>query len=312
MAEDTKTKYYKYEDTECDNDWMHEDIPMNSFTPIDRDEEDENILKFQETGDVKILEKVYLNRVQTLEIWASKFHYLAESSEDMFSELIQVFLKAVNGYKKKRKGVNKGKTIWLSTPFNTYLWYSLTNYIRNIKNSKRAKKRRAIGYNGPLNGMVLSLDLPYRDKEGSEMSLKDVVSNDLNMSVHHDNDSMHLKETLAIMSKDNPTMYNFLIKLSGGHSLTSAIKDCKTISGKIKLNNQQIQKLKALRRYNKMVTNLIMDKHKINKPFKIVEYSVNNNFLHYSIEMHKTQETDFIMKMVRQLKKNKEYYNTII
>jgi len=137
-------------DSEEDNDlvdnWMNEEINAPSFTPIDRDKEDASVLQFQKTGNVKILEEVYLGRVQTLKIWASRYYYLACAhnkhlgSEEMFSELIQVFLKAVNGYKKKRKSDINGKSTWLSTPFNTYLWYSLTNYVRNLKSGARAKR----------------------------------------------------------------------------------------------------------------------------------------------------------------------------
>jgi len=302
------------EDLDLLGDWMNEDVNESSFIPIDRDKEDENVLKFQKTGDTRILEEVYLNRVQTLEIWAGRYYYLSCAnnkhlgSEDMFSELLQVFLKAVNGYKKRRKSNSEGKSTWLSTPFNTYLWYSITNYVRNLKSGARAKKRRSIGYEGPLNSMVLSFEEPFSNSSGSDRTLQDIISNDLGMATHHDNESIHMKEILKIMSKDDPRIHRFLTKLSGGYSLASAIQDCKTVSGRIRLDNNQAKKLGESRRYNLMVSNLISDRRNIKESFKVLDYSVNKRYLHYSIELKKTEEADFVMKMVRLLKKNKDKY----
>jgi len=298
------------EDVDILDDWMNEDINESSFMPIDRDKEDTNILQFQKTGDTRILEEVYLNRVQTLEIWASRYYYLAGSSEDMFSELIQVFLKAVNGYKKKRKrktSIN-GKLTNLSTPFNTYLWYSLTNHVLNLKSGARAKKRRSIGYDGPLNNMILSLDFQYKDGDGSDRTLKDAISNDLSMAIHCDNESIHMKEILKIMSNGDPRIHKFLTKLSGGYSLAAAIQDCKTVSGKILLDVNQANKFGGAKKYNSTVSNIIAERRKIKEPFKVVNYYVNKRYLYYSIELKKTEEADYVMKIVRLLKKNKDKY----
>lgn len=313
IADSSSSKIQGFDDEFVDgdlvDDWMSTpEVQESSFIPIDREKEDKAVLAFQKTGDLKGMEEVYLNRVQTLEIWASRYHYLAGGSEDMYSELIQVFMKAVNGYKKKRKCEVNGKTVWKKTPFNTYLWYSIANYVRNLKSGKRAKKRRAIGYDGPLSSMILSLDFQYKDREGSETSLKDVISEDLSMAIHHNDEPIHLKEMLKVMSDDDPVVYKFLTKLCDGYSLAAAVKDCKTVSGRVRLNKAQVKKFGTSRRYNRMVSNLISDRHNIKDSFKLIGYSVNKSYLHYSIEMKKTAEADAVMKTVRQLKKNKEYY----
>lgn len=311
--EKNKDKVKSFDDEFVDydiiDDWMKEEnVPESTFVPIDRDKEDKGVLEFQKTGNVEVMEELYLNRVQTLEIWASRYHYLSESSEDMFSELVAVFLKAVNGYKKRRKNNIKGKVVWTSTPFNTYLWYSIANYIRNLKSSKRAKKRRSVGYDGPLSSMVLSLDFQYKDREGSSTSLKDIVSEDLTLASHHDTEPLCLEETLKMMSGADPVVHNFLTKLCSGYSMASAVKSCKTINGRVRLDKKQIKKFRVSRRYNRMVSDLISNRHKIKDTFKLVNYHVDKSYLYYSIEMKKTDEADIVMKAVRALKKNRESY----
>lgn len=306
-----KTKGWNdaFVDHDIIDDWMTTGDNMeSSFIPIDRDKEDINVLEFQRTGDLMIMEGLYLNRVQTLEIWASRYGYLNGGIEDMFSELVQVFLKAVNGYKKKRKCNVNGKCVIKTTPFNTYLWYSIVNYIRNLKSGKRAKKRRAIGYEGSLSNMIISIESPYFNKDGSETRLIDFISEDLKMAVRHNNDVINLKEVLEIMSNKDLTFKKFLKKICDGHSLASAIKDCKTLSGKVKLNKSQCEKFKTSKKYNRIVSKLITNRHKIKYSFKLIKYTVNKNYLHYSIELNKTKEVDIILKMVRLLKKNKDRY----
>jgi len=156
--------------------------------------------------------------------------------------------------------------------------------------------------------MILSFDKPVSNSEGSERTLHDAISNDLSMAIGYDDESIHMKEILKFMSNDDPRIHKFLTKLSEGYSLAAAIKDCKTVSGRVKLDEKQAKKFGGAKRYNRIVSDLVSDRHNIKESFKVVNYLVNKRYLHYSIELKKTEEADFVMKIVRLLKKNKDKY----
>ena len=269
----------------------------SSIIIIDRDEEDRDVIRFQKTGDMKILEKVYRNRIPTLRSWANKNFYpgLIASVEDLFSELSIVFLKAAEFYDKKRGN------------FNTCLWNFMENRIKNIKSSKHAKKRVSENYTGPLSGMILSLDFPYSDKDGSALTLKDVIPSDASASDNFVLKDTIFDETVTVLSEDNPLFKEFLLKVSEGGSLASLMKEYKTRKGKITLSKQQAHKL-AQRKSKKFATSLIRMQKDIQGDFSLSNYTIEGSELGYEIELKKTTETDNILKTIRELRKNKDAY----
>ena len=79
-----------------------------------------SVMKFQKTGDLKVLEELYLNRVPTLNYWARKNRHLdGNSFNDIKSELTRIFLKAVKQYKVTRATKVDGKRKTAKTDFNT-------------------------------------------------------------------------------------------------------------------------------------------------------------------------------------------------
>ena len=90
---------------------------------IDREEENAAVEAFQKSGDMSILEDVYIKRIPTLKVWAVKNYYpgLELTIDDFMEELSIVFVKAANKYNPE-----KGS-------FNTCLYTFLTNRIKNIK-----------------------------------------------------------------------------------------------------------------------------------------------------------------------------------
>lgn len=264
---------------------------------IDRDEEDRDILLFQKTGDMKILEKVYKNRIPTLHSWANKNFYpgLMASVEDLFAELSIVFIKAAEKYDVKRGN------------FNTCLWNFLLNRIKNIKSSKHAKKRVSGDYNGPLNGMILSLDYSYNDKDGSALTLKDVIPSEASAEDNFVLKETIFDETVTALSTDNPQFKEFLLKVSEGGSLASLMKEYKTRKGQITLNHSQAKKL-AHRKSKKFIAAIIREQNNIKGDFNLSDYTLEGSALNYEIELKKTTETDNILKTIRELRKNKDVY----
>jgi len=276
------------------------DAPVPVYKPIkiDRKKENEEVERFQITGDIQILERVYEKRIPTLWKWTST-HYIPGltccSREDLFAEFTLVFVKAAQEYQRKRG------------PFNTCLFTFLLNRIKNIKNSRYTKKRRAKDYYGPLSGMVLSLDYSYSDKEGSEVSLKDIIPDEKEIAKHPITNLL-LEETLDMLSQKNHDIKEFFRKLSDGNSLTTLIKEYRIRTGSLKLTRTQVKQLSGKRRCVNIVSDLIKKKGGVKESFSIVDYEVKRTLLHYRIEMKKTNEVDFILKTIRKLRKNRLEY----
>jgi len=165
---------------------------------IDRDKEDKEVARFQKTGDLDLLDRVYQKRIPTLWNWTHK-HYIPGvtccSKQDLFAEFTVVFVTAAQKYNKKRGA------------FNTCLYTFLLNRIKNIKGSRYAKKRMPLHYCGPISGMIRSLDYVYNNKDGSEVSLKDTLTDGSRDGKVPD--KLHLEETLDILAPKNETIKGF-------------------------------------------------------------------------------------------------------
>ncbi|MFA5314044.1 MAG: hypothetical protein WC375_12150 [Methanomassiliicoccales archaeon] len=277
------------------------DIPkeVDENFNIDRRNEDDMVADFQKSGDLRILEKVYHLRVPTLRVWANKHFYpdLIASVDDLFEEFTVTFVKAAHKYNRKRGS------------FNTCLFTFLLNRVKNIKSSKHAKKRISENYDGPLNGMVLSLDYSYNDKDGDAITLKDVVANcPPEEACEGVICKLCAEETLDLLAHENMDFRGFLQRLSDGTSFASLIKEYKTRQGRIKLTSSQFKQMSG--RAKKIeVANLVRSKGHFKDDFKLIEYNVASpHWLSYTIEMRKTNQTDNIIKKVRELRKNKGWY----
>jgi len=170
-------------------------INTSTFKDVNRDQEDLLVQKYQKSNDPEILDKLYELRKQTLAIWSKKYSYLGFSEEDMMSEVSMIWLKCVNQYQYDPKSrvvrtkdgkfvVSKNgkvKKIFKRTPFNTFLYTSLRNYMSNISKRKYSKKR--VDKNGkPLESNMISLDSDISHIFGTGSSkplqLKDVLPSD--------------------------------------------------------------------------------------------------------------------------------------
>lgn len=263
---------------------------------IDRDKEDNDVTEFQKTGNLDILERVYKNRIPTLKSWANKNYYpgLTSSVEDLFEDLSVVFVNAAQKYNKK-KGA-----------FNSWLFTLLVNRLKNLHSSKYAKKRISEEYDGPLNGMVLSLDFSYNDSDGSDLTLKDIIPGKTDTE-----DSLDFRDSISFLSRNEPLIKEFFKKICDGNSLASLLKEYKIRNGSIDLSKNKSDFKKLSLRKNKKLATEIIKSHNIGGDFKLLEYELSDdgsNNLKYKIEMRKTKETDYIVKFIRDLKKHKQYY----
>ena len=266
---------------------------------IDRKEENESIRRYQETGDMSILEEVYIRRIPTLKIWALRFYYpgLEISIDDFMEELSIVFIKAAN-----RFNVKKGS-------FNTCLYTYLNNRIKNMKNATHAKKRRPEDYDGPISGILLSLDYSYsNDKGGNDTTLIDILNSKEELTEDHLSDSDSFRETVDMLSDGDGILKSVFIKLGEGSTLSSIIRDMKTIKGDIRLTEWE---LKELENNNyKSLKEVIVKKSNIeDQDFVILNWELlEKDTINYSIEFKDTEETKIVQRTIKDLRKNKEEY----
>ncbi len=268
----------------------------NQFVKIDRKQEDENVIKYQKTHDMTIFEKLYQDRIPSLQIWARRYHWLTDSKENMFGELRFYFMKAVNKYQK-----NRGS-------FNTCLYTFLLNCVRNLKTGKKAKKRKPEGADpNSTTNFILSLNYPYgNSKDGDGRSLMDIISDKIE-DKKRVTDQICLEETMDILSSDNRIIRKFMMGLSDGHTLGNMIKSFKIKQGNIKISKNCYSRLVGKKKNKKIVANLIRGKKDISDDFSVVDYAVTPNTLVYTIEMKKTKESDLILRTVRKLRRNREH-----
>jgi len=269
---------------------------QNEPVSIDRYEEDAAVEAFQKTGDLKILEDVYKARIPTIRSWANKNYYtgLTFSVEDLFSDFSIVFVMAAEKYNRSRGA------------FNTWLFTLFSNRLKNIKNSKHAKKRRSEEYSGPAVGMILSLDYAYNTSDGSEVTLKDVIPSDNPTETDYVLTNTYMDETLNVLSNNDENFKQFLSKIGDGNSLVSLIREYKTRQGTINVSTDDAKKFSS-RNCKRLVTDLIKDK--IDDDFKLLGYKIEGTSrLRYEVELKRTEETDKFMKSLREIRKNKESY----
>ena len=273
-------------------------------------EENEAVMEFQKSGDLRILETIYLNRIPTLNYWARKNRHLDNNSfQDIKGELTRIFLKAVKQYKSKRNTKIDGKSETAKTDFNTYLYTSFNYALCNIYNRKKAKKRTPYpSENTKLANMLLSLDYVYGHSDDGGFTLKDIIADKATGKDGKVTAQMQIEEMLDVLSHDCPDVTkNFLRQISEGRSISSLLKEYKVREGKVKTTTKIIKKINNSRRpCVRIVANLIAEE--VPERFKLVDFYTNGCDVYYTIEMHKTKETDVILSRIRKLKKNKDFY----
>ena len=264
---------------------------LKNIKNVNRKEENALINEYQQTGDLSILEKVYEKRIPTLANWSLRYYYpgLELSIDDFMEELSIVFMKAANKY-----NIEKGS-------FNTCLYTYLTNRIKNMKNSTHAKKRRPENYDGPISGVLLSLDHPYSSDSESEKTLKDFLEAKEGSDHTRYFKETNFHDTINLLSNGDTLLKDVFVRLGEGSTLSSIIKDYKTEKGHIKVcvNNISVDDLKEI----------LIDKSKVlNEKFVIVDYKILSDRVSYTLEYDDTEETKMIKRSIKKLRNNKADY----
>lgn len=305
-ADDIDLKHslsFEMEDDEFSHDEFSEKLSIptrdmwkeHKSIVIDRVQEDKDILEFQKTGDMRLLEKLYNNRIPTLKVWATKHYYpgLTMSQDDLFEELSIVFVKAARRFQKGRAN------------FNTCLFSFLQNRIKNIKNGVHAKKRMPEHYEGPRSGMILSLDYPCGGDGNSDITLKDIIP-DPNFNPK----KINLDDTVSALSDGDEVIKEFLYKVSNGESISNILVEAKQEEGVFMMPHSTAAKMKSANK--KAVKDFLGESKEFGKEFELIEYKLDGCGLHYKVQFRKTEKYETISKAIRNFKRNKQQYLEII
>lgn len=257
---------------------------------LDRKSEDKDVDLYQKTQDPKILERLYVHRIPTIHAWVKKNYYpgLCLSEEDFFSELSIAFLRAIKYFKIKRGS------------FNTLLFTLLENRIKNIKSSLHAKKRTSKDYEGPLNGILLSLNHTYGDA-GDGVQLQDCIA-------VPDNSSLGLNDIINVLSEGDNSVKDFLLKLSNGETITTVLNDSKIESINVSkksfqlYKNEKISKVLLKRALNEKLSNA----NSLDKEFTIIEWQDKPEEIEVLVKRKKTEKYLNLVKALNSIKTKKE------
>jgi hypothetical protein len=269
------------------------------FKEIDRKKENEMIVEFQNSGDLSILQEIYIGRIQTLKVWAIKNYYpnLAPSIDDFMEELTLVFLNAANKYNPE-----KGS-------FNTCLYTFLSNRIKNMKNASHAKKRRPERKTVESGEIFVSVDSHYHDsKSGRNIRMGDVLSRKKNDDHSNFSKDLSFSDTVSILAGDDETLRSVFVRLGEGESFSSIIRGMKKKEGDISLSKREIASLRESGFSNLkdlIVNNVDVD----NLNFNILDYSLDGSgTLKYSIEFKSTDKIKMVRRKINDMRERREHF----
>ena len=296
---------------------INTNLPQTTFKMIDRDKEDGMVNKYQKTKNTDILQGLYETRKQTLKVWAKRYSYLSMSEEDLLSDVTMIWQKCVNQYEYKPKkrvvrtkkgnfvfGRNgKKKIIFKRTPFNTFLYSSLRNYMSNISKRQHSKKR--VDSEGrPQELRLMSLDYEYNT---SKSDSKKVCLKDMLASQEPGTESKYSTDTLIEdISKGDDEITGVLRRfVSDGH-IKKISNACQNIVEQVKLCRKDAKIFGGHKgTARKELKKIISESNKYPRGYKLLNFRFDDKSRIVTFEV-KRKDTRILRKTVRALEKYKK------
>ena len=213
------------------------------FRSVDRESEDDLVIRYRKTKDEAILLRLMLTREQTFRHMAKRYAYL-DNEDDMYSEFKSVWLKCVNLYDdsirmrqlRTKSGEvvmdkdGKPRMIAKKTPFNTYLYTSMKNRVGNIY--KRNHSKRLCDEKGnPVLENMRSLDFPYG--EDGDMTLMDVVPDS---KIARISSNIEVNDIIDKLARGDEDVRRAAMNFMGNHGLASLSAASNYRSGMLSLS----------------------------------------------------------------------------
>ena len=163
-----------------------------------RCQEDQLVLEYQKTGSADIFLKIYEPRLPTIRYLAKKYHGL---TEDMQSEVLTVFMRALRGF---------GRCVGPKKSFNTYFYTALLNHVKNLNKSKHREKRTTLDGRDPEE-VTTSLDAPI-SPDGLDMCTYHEIIPDRGIRTC----SIDLRTAMRKVAESNWVLTDIMLEASSG------------------------------------------------------------------------------------------------
>jgi hypothetical protein len=311
--EEPNLQALSHEAIEDHSAWTRSPEAKKEFLKVDRGSEDEMVNEYKKHENPDLLEKLYELREPTLKVWARKHAYLAPSEEDMFADLRTVWLKCVMSYKydpdiravRTKSGAfvhdedGRVKTSFKRTPFNTFMYTALRNYVSNLIKKKYAKKR--LDADGvPLDFTMKSLDYEYGDNDGDGQSLYNILAGE----THKEGSEMDAAKIINDISGGDPDIKQALESFAFDSHLKKLSTACRLCKGTVPISREEKRTLvgggtKGTRLLNK----LIRFSGRFSKDFKVLSYQVFRRRVDYEVY---GQDTKLLRKVQKAMEAYKE------
>jgi hypothetical protein len=286
---------------------------------IDRDEEDKLIQEYKKTKDEKTLLQLYGLREQTLAYWTRRYSYLSDNMEELFSDFRSVWFRCVERYEygarqrvvKDRKGrlvLDKGgktKKRLKRTPFNTYLYTSLTYWVRNLIKKRYSKKRTDI-HGIPSTDILVSMDGDIGTSSTEPFTLHDILTK----KIPHVSSDMSTDEIIDLFADGDAEIKRAMGLLAYDPNVKKLSVAARMKSGEFNISKREQDAL-----VNRKKRSISALKQRIKKmgtcgsDFKLMSYQVFEGYVSYEVL---TKDMRLFNKIVKKVQSKKNRFDRIL
>jgi len=290
----------------------------SNFKRVNRKKEDEMVVSYQTNGSQSVLEELYQLREPTLKVWAKKFSYLKMEEEDLFAETVSIWLKCINSYEyepqqrilKTKDGhilydeQGNAQTQWKRTPFNTFLFTSLRNHLRNLYKRNYSKKKTDDNGNS-IDLNLISIDCEHEDGDSNKLSS---LKNTLVGKDSLPSEVALVRDLVNDIADGDKDVHYVLKKFVSDCHYKKIASACQYDEGRVAVDNKDadifINNIGSKDARDKVIE-MIDGSNRYAKGYYLLNFKFNKENNTVSFEV-KRKDTSVLRKTIRVLKKYRE------
>ena len=297
---------------------MDQKPSKSNFKRVNRKKEDEMVVSYQTNGSQSVLEELYQLREPTLKVWAKKFSYLKMEEEDLFAETVSIWLKCINSYEyepqqrilKTKDGhilydeQGNAQTQWKRTPFNTFLFTSLRNHLRNLYKRNYSKKKTDDNGNS-IDLNLISIDCEHEDGDSNKLSS---LKNTLVGKDSLPSEVALVRDLVDDIADGDKDVHYVLKKFVSDCHYKKIASACQYDEGRVAVDNKDadifINNIGSKDARDKVIE-MIDGSNRYAKGYYLLNFKFNKENNTVSFEV-KRKDTSVLRKTIRVLKKYRE------
>lgn len=234
---------------------------------INRSVESAEVLKYQETMDSSLLERIYLRRIPTMRYLALRNKHVCD---DVESELKCVFMRAVDKYRGGRR------------QFNTYFFTAMKNHMANLVKGKKRKKRTVDDNTMNPEAVFIRMDDSIGDSDSDGDTYHDVIgAEDFDWSSNID-----VRAVAASILKRSWILADIFMDMMKGACTMCRRRQYSDVAA----HHCSLSPEETIRMAVGMPSNM----------YKVVGYNIRDGKIDYCIEVSSKRCIDYIREQVSQ------------